>query len=103
MYQATTYEFQGKTCLSGSINDVIRFGIPFLYKDEVTIPEVLKGVSNSYKDGKNLAALITTITDSDTYQLWKSNYIFLNETQSYITKGKILLNEMERNVNALLK
>jgi hypothetical protein len=99
MYQGTTYELQGQTCLSGSINDVMRFGLPFLYNSEVAIPEVLKSVSEPYRDSKNLASLVMTLMDKKKYHKWVDNYLELNKTQNYTLKGKLLLIELEKNVN----
>jgi hypothetical protein len=95
MPQSTTYEIQGKTCLSGSINDVCRFGLPFLYNESADIPEILKIVSESYKNGAELHSKIQSWISNDIYNQYKTHYHDLYPTERYEEKGKKILSQLQ--------
>jgi hypothetical protein len=95
MPQSTTYEIQGKTCLSGSINDVCRFGLPFFYNDSADIPQALKIVSESYKNGSELYSKIQNWFSNDFYNQYKTHYHDLLPSERYEEKGKKILSQLQ--------
>ncbi|HMP31725.1 MAG TPA: hypothetical protein PKD85_19135, partial [Saprospiraceae bacterium] len=97
VFQSTTYEIQGKTLMSGSINDVSRFSIPFFYYEKISIPEAFKKVSISYKNGKHLNDLLQDAILNKSYLDLRNNYESLFDEQNYITKGQKLLNKLLSN------
>lgn len=96
MYQGNTYEIVGKTCVSGSFNDVVRFGIPFLIPEDIKIPEFLEKVSEKFKTKSDFRKLVLSWVNNRTFLDHRSRYGLFSKTQGYSVKGAELLNNLIR-------
>ena len=97
MRQGSVYEVQGRTCLSGSINDVTRFGIPFLYPEQVPIPEVLHAVSLSVTKEFDINSLLLGKAAESPLEVLVQNFKELLPVLNYPNVGIRILQRLKEN------
>ena len=99
MRQGSTFEIQGKTCISGSINDVTKFGIPFLYPKEVTIPTALQKVGIPFDKFFDINTMFLPDNGRKKYQVVKDNYNELIPFLEYKRSGIMILEKLIKSLN----
>lgn len=94
-------EKNGFSCVSGNMNDIIRFGLPSLIPDYYPLPANLKNVITQYRDASNLNSILTEWIDKGIYNHIKSTYAkeAFNNNSKY-KLGKLLLEKIQNNITS---
>jgi hypothetical protein len=100
MKMGISYEIQGLTCLSGTINDVLGVNLPFMYPRYIRLPNDLEKVSTCYKTNQDLVDKINKLGSDDTYESMRQAYLELYDKISYPIQGKMTLDQLYRHLSS---
>jgi hypothetical protein len=71
----SSYEYRGKSCTSGNLNDMIRFSLPAIVPRELPLSSDVEGLVDTYKSRRDLLNVLTLWINKRHYNGKKDKYI----------------------------